>query len=447
MPGRSDAVTGEKRPPAPSHTPDRVAKWVRHVARTQQKTLGVATTIAALILIARLTLKPMGGSLPTQFDVCILCGSRGTADFLLNIVMFAPLGIGLRLTGMRRRTIMALAVLFTCTIEALQYYVVPGRDSDLSGIIANSSGAAIGVALTDLRRTLLAPAAAIAGRLAAAAAFAACAAAAGTYWLLTPVLPHSIYYEQIAPDLPGYSPLDGPVLAASFDGAPVRIGRLSADSSDAMRIALLAGGAVIVATIQPGTTRPELAPIVAVHDQKRREVFLLARHTDDLILRLRRRSDVLGFQSPSATFPRAFAAHPSSGDTATIKTTLEPVATTFDITRLEGGRVRSTHLRVGEGIWDAWRLFIPDDGRWGAHVQSLAALWVAALFCPIGYWAGRAARREGMIASLATPLLPLVASLAIIPWAAGGPLAPWPIWAAAAVGSLLAWGLARWIDV
>src|SRR6185312_2850082 len=209
MQRRSDA--GTRIIAIPDHAPWRasVAAWVADVARTPQKALGIATAVLALAAIARVTLKPLGSFFPTHFDLCILCGNTGTADFILNVVLFLPLGLGLRLSGMRRWKAWLLALLLTSTIETLQYYVVPGRDSDISDIIANSAGAAIGIWIADLRRFILVPSPLVAGRLTAATAFVVCAGAAFVQWALAPSLPHSIYYTQVAPDLPGYAVFTG----------------------------------------------------------------------------------------------------------------------------------------------------------------------------------------------------------------------------------------------
>jgi len=418
--------------------------WARDVARTPQKALGIATTILSLILIGRLTLFPMGDTLPTHFDVCLLCGTTGTASFLLNIGLFVPLGIGLRLIGMRRWTAWTLALLLTCTIETLQFYVVPGRDSDLGDIVANTAGAMIGVVAVDARRVWLTPPAHLAGRLSGIAALLVCIVSAFVQWALMPKLPHSIYYPQIAPDLPGYSLLDGVVIEATFNGAAIGIGRMSAEASEAMRDSLLADGAVITVTMQPGTTRPAVAPIVDVHDQSRREILLLGRRGDNLMFRMRRRSDVLGFHPPSSILTGVFAAGATAGDTMVVRATTTTGATAFDVAHRGNAAPPAVHRRIGDGVWRAWRLFVPDDGRWAEFARWFSVAWLCALFAPLAYWAGRAARREGILLSAMTIALPVGASFAIIPLAAGAPPAELPVWAAGLGVATIAWGIGRW---
>jgi hypothetical protein len=332
----------------------------------------------------------------------------------------------------------------TVSVEMLQFYVVPGRDADSSDIVANSLGAAIGIAAVDLRRLRVTPPAHFAGRVSGFMALVICIGAAAVQWALTPTFPHSVYYEQIAPDLPGTALFDGTVITASFDSAPFIIGRMSAQASAAMRDSLLAGGVVIVATIQPGTSHRDIAPIVDAHDQQRREIFMLARHGDDLMFRLRRRTDLLRLHTPSAVLADALPTQLSPSDTVVVRATTESGATTLDAIG-RGPHPYAKHRRVGVGIWDAWRLLIPDAGWWATHAESVTLFSMIVLFWPIGYWAGRAARREGIPISVTATGMPIVASLAIIPWAAGAPVADWPIWAAGTGGAALGWGVGRWI--
>src|SRR5579883_437502 len=351
--------------------PGRRRRTLRDVAYAQQKTLGVATTALVLMFIARLTLWPTGGTLPSHFETCVPCGQDGTADFILNLAIFVPVGIGLRLAGLRRRTVVLTVVAISGTIEALQFFVVPGRESDLSDLIANSSGGAVGLALADLRGAVLAPSRALAGRLAAGGALAWCVLAVAVQYALTPSLPTSIYYEQVAPDLPHYAVFDGTVLDATFNGEPFRSGRLSADASMAMRDTLLAGRAVVAARVLPGTPRPRLAPIASVYDHRRAEIFVLGRRANDLVFRMRRRSTGMGFHSPSAVLTGALPHGPAPTDTLRLSATVQSGVMALDL----AGRRRRAHLRVGEGLWEAWRMLVADDGRvFGVHARAVTML-------------------------------------------------------------------------
>ncbi len=416
------------------------ANWTRDVAQLPQKATGIATTVLALALIARLTLKPMGSTFPTHFDVCLLCGEVGTANFVLNVLLFVPLGLGLRLIGVPRWAICVVGLALTVSIETLQFYVVPGRDSDLGDIIANTTGAVVGIAVVDFHRIWLAPASHVAGWLGGVTALCICTGAALVQWSLAPWLSHAVYYEQIAPDLPGYALFNGAVSDATFDGAGIGIGRMSMTASAAMRDSLLADSAVIAVTLQPGTTRNEVAPIVAVHDISRREIFLLARRGDDLLFRLRRRTAVLGFHTPSAVLTNAFPTAAAATDTLAVRAVVASGSTTLYVASSGPHGTTNLRRRVSQGLWDAWRLFIPDEGRWGRHATELTLLSMAFLFVPIGYWSGRGARHEGTMLSVISIAMPVAAAFAIIPWAASAPAAAWPVWVAGLAGAGAAWG-------
>ena len=413
--------------------------WTRDVAQLPQKATGIATTVLALALIARLTLKPLGTTFPTHFDVCLLCGETGTANFVLNVILFVPLGLGLRLMGVRRWVICVVGLAMTVSIETLQFYVVPGRDSDLGDIVANTSGAVVGIAVIDFHRMWLMPSSHLAGWLGGVTALLICTGAALVQWSLAPWLSHAVYYEQIAPDLPGYALFNGAVSDATFDGAGIGIGRMSMTASAAMRDSLLADSAVIAVTMQPGTTRNAVAPIVAVQDVDRREIFLLARRGDDLLFRLRRRTAVLGFHTPSAVLMNAFPTAAPATDTVAVRAVIASGSTTLYVASAGPHGAITLRRRVSQGLWDAWRLFVPDGGRWGGHAAELTLLSMAFLFVPIGYWSGRGARHEGTMLSVISIAMPVAASFAIIPWAAGAPAANWPVWVAGLVGAGVAW--------
>jgi glycopeptide antibiotics resistance protein len=70
-------------------------------------------------------------------------------EFTANIALFVPLGALLvLLLGVRRRwLVLAIAVALTCGIELAQGAWLPTRVSDPRDVVANSAGAALGIAL------------------------------------------------------------------------------------------------------------------------------------------------------------------------------------------------------------------------------------------------------------------------------------------------------------
>ncbi len=412
-----------------------------NVALAQQKPLGIATTALAALVIAVLTLTPQRGPIADHFDLCVTCGTYWAADFGLNVLLFIPLGFGLRLAGVRRRTAWLVVLGATITIETLQYAVVAGRDSDLSDILSNSLGGVLGVAAADVRRRLLAPSAAVTARLSLGGALLWCAAAAAAQWSLSVSLPHSVYFEQVAPQLGQFTTFDGTVYDAAFNGTPFPGGRLSADASTAMRDDLVAGNARLTAAVLVGTPRRRLAPILSVFDERRREIFVLGQRHNDLVFQIRRRSDDWGFHSPSLALADALLPQPDRDDTVHITATVDAGAPRIAVSAPTGRAAR----RVGTGIWQIWSLLIPDDGRYGQFATPVTLLLVAAMFAPLGYWGGRSSIHAGVVRSAPPAVLTLLAALAIIPWIVRSPAAPWPVWAAAAASIAVAWAAARWM--
>jgi VanZ family protein len=414
-----------------------------NVALAQQKALGLATTILSVLVIAGVTLTPGAGGPADHFDLCVTCGTHWAADFGLNILLFIPLGFGLRLAGVRRGTAWLLVAAGTVTIELLQYSIVTGRDSDLSDILSNALGGSLGIMAADVRRWLLTPSAAAAIRLSVASVFVWCGAAACIQWALSVSLPHSIYYEQVAPQLGQFSTFSGQVVTAAFNGAPFPGGRLPAEASAAMRDDLVAGNARLSAVMTTGSPPRRLAPVISVFDDHRREIFVLGQRHRDLIFQIRRRTDDWGFRSPSLALAGVLPPQPRTGDTVRISATVDADADA-DAPRIaiESSAGRAER-RIGIGIWQAWSLLLPDEGRYGRFATPVTVLVIAVMFAPLGYWGGRVSLHASTARAAGPAILTLLATLAIIPWIARSRAAPWPVWAAGGAAIVFAWVAAR----
>ena len=114
---------------------------------TGRRVGAVPLVLASLAVISLTTL----GANPAQADrvaetgwSCLVCGDAGTTDVLLNLLLFLPLGIGLRLLGWSgRRAVMGMALL-SLGIEGTQALLLAGRDASLSDLLTNSLGGATG---------------------------------------------------------------------------------------------------------------------------------------------------------------------------------------------------------------------------------------------------------------------------------------------------------------
>ncbi|TFG61922.1 MAG: VanZ family protein, partial [Gemmatimonadales bacterium] len=100
--------------------------------------------LAATLGILLLTLTPISNPAEALSTFCILCGSYGTADFLLNVLMFAPPGYLIcRVINYRSR---ALLVVVTATVAIeLAQVLIPGRFPTLGDVVANIIGGSLGI--------------------------------------------------------------------------------------------------------------------------------------------------------------------------------------------------------------------------------------------------------------------------------------------------------------
>ena len=241
----------------------------------------LGTTVVA---IAAATLTPGAGGSPSGF--CILCGTRGAADFLSNIALFVPFAAALAASGRSVRTAVLAALLFSLGIEVAQIGVVPGRDANAGDLLANTLGGLLGSVLFHHRRWWLAARGAAARSLATTAATLA-VVMFGLY-LLEPSPPARPYFLQWTARFGHMRAYDGRVMSTRIGDVDLA-GPWLIEDSDTVRH-LLERGAPIVFQARAGAPSNGTAPIVSIYDDLRREVLLVGADAGDLILRYRPRA-------------------------------------------------------------------------------------------------------------------------------------------------------------
>src|SRR5690606_36985509 len=113
--------------------------------RIGQGQIGAGLVVLGALAIAAATLTPVPGSMGGGTSrICLICHDRGMADFVSNIILFAPLGLGLALLGRRWYFALAVGALCSLTVESLQLDVIAGRDANFGDLVANSLGAVTG---------------------------------------------------------------------------------------------------------------------------------------------------------------------------------------------------------------------------------------------------------------------------------------------------------------
>ena len=361
---------------------------------------GPVVIAAAAVIVA--TTFPVDDPEVRALTACVICGERGLADALLNVLLFLPLGAALVFWLGRRAGALLLAAGFSGVIETLQLLVIPGRDPNVGDVLFNTIGAALGVALVAGAVWWAMPTAARGRALAWSWSAAIAAAILGTGWLLAPALPRSAYFGGWTPDLGHLAWYRGRVLDAHLDSVPVPSWRLA--DSDQARTLLLAGEPITVRLVA-GPAPHALAPIVIINDGEQREIVLIGQDREDLVFRHRTRARAFRLDQPDFRVEGGMR-DTRSGDTVQIASRLGEHGPCLQL---------NGTMWCGIGITPAggWSLLMYPEHlpRWAA--RAVGVVWLMLLFAPLGFWIGRdggnalAALPAGLaliIAPLVTPL-------------------------------------------
>ena len=381
---------------------------------------GIAVSLLTVLCV---TLAPSDGVESHEFQRCIVCGSPGLADAILNVLLFVPLGASLAAARVRWWHIGVGSALLSGAIECAQL-MIPGRESSLGDILFNTTGAVMGwalaVAISGLVRRGRAPAAwerfLGAGILLTAVAL--------TGYLLQPDFPRSTYYGQWTPHFGHMARYSGRVLDASVGGMPLPSDRVSRSAQ--ARDLLLAGAPLRVRAVA-GPRVAGLAPLFSIADDSHRRVMLLGVDGDALLFRYRTRAATWHLAQPDL---RAVGALRGilAGDTLDVVVERESrgFCIAVDRTTTCGGFTAGTGWEVLLRLANA-PPYVPG---------LLGALWLAALLVPGGYWARGGANLAALGLGAGATLLAVAPAVGL---AGTTPLE----WAGAATGCAVGWGLRR----
>lgn len=378
----------------------------------------------ALACILAATLTPAGAALQPDFSACLLCGARGNADALVNLILFAPLGAALALNGFTGPRPVLAAGILSCCVELAQI-VIPGRDPSLGDVCFNTLGAAAGQALFLLGARWLVPAAGRAARLSLAAAIVASGAVALTAFLLAPRYPPPPYFSWWVPSRPEMTWYHGRVLEARLGDRSIRPGD---HPLPALVLPLLSAGAPLRLTAIAGPRTPGLAPLLLVEDRRGREVLLVGPDREDLVLRYRTRAAWLRLDQPDIRL-RGVLQGVRPGDTLYVTAHREPGGYCLQLNATRTCRLWFT-------IGSAWALLLYPRHfpPWAYHLLGIG--WAAGVLVPVGLWLRL--RPAGVLA-----LAVVLWSLAVLPPQVG--LNPTPLreWVGAGCGLLIGLALQR----
>ncbi len=188
--------------------------------------LGATALVVTILLITLWPMPEEAYRVSLTPPTCLICGEEGMQDVLQNMMMTLPLGLALVLSGLRRRTAVIAVFALSFAIEALQYFVVPGRDGSLSDVITNTTGGLLGALLAPHLATLLLPNRRIALRLALAAGLLWAAAWVFGAWALGGNVGSGHWRGRfpgnLPPDLPTFSgtPVDAAIDSTALGVIP-----------------------------------------------------------------------------------------------------------------------------------------------------------------------------------------------------------------------------------
>ncbi len=381
--------------------------------RLSRTTLARVVLVASLACILGATLVPLGTEFQPVFVSCILCGSRGWADAVANLLLFMPLGAALAWNGRVGLRAVSYAFLLSASIELAQL-IIPGRDSSLGDVTFNTLGAATGQIAALLARRWLVPDAPIASRLSLAAAALATAILSLTGALLAPAIPASTLSLWYAPNLPEMPWYHARVLTTRLGDTMVRPGVLPTRSRQ-----LLLGGAPFSTTAIAGPPVPALGAMLVIENDSGGQLYLVGPDRDDLVLRYQTRAATWGLDQPDIRLRGAFAAV-ARGDTIRI-----------DLRRHGNAWCLSLNLvqRCGLGytVGAAWAMVL-FPRHWAPWSYTLlGAMWVGGLALPIGLWA-----RPRIESAVAVALF--AGAVAVVPSLVGLAATPASEWCGAALG-------------
>ena len=342
-------------------------RWSEHLA------LAWAGLILLLTLFPGAEITGSPEDLPSI--LCLICGERGGADGILNVLLFLPLGTALMAATGNAIRVLALSVTLSILIEVLQG-MIPGRYPALGDALYNAVGAGAGIGLAGIAKQLLWPS----RRLARALTVGTGAAAAGLFFmagaLLVPSFPATIYYGQWTADLHYMEAYEGRVLEASLGSMFLASERTP---NPELAVELLRSGAPLTARAVAGPVPPALAPIVSIFDESAVEILVLGADVTDLVLRVRYRANDLRLDRPDLRVRGALAAT-RPGDTIGLgaERALEGYSLWLD-------EQEYTPLRHTPG--EGWALLLHPEhtAPWVDSTLNLA--WVAGPLILAGWWA------------------------------------------------------------
>lgn len=397
-----------------------------YLGRVRPGVLRRYAVVAAVAVIVAATLWPVSAKEAGRWSSCVVCGGRGTADVLVNILLFLPFGAGLAAAGFSLSRCVLAGALLSAGVEFAQLYL-PGRDPSLGDVVSNTLGSGFGVVLVATASRWMLPAGARATRLSRTATLAAAALCYVTGWLLAPAPPRPSYAALWTPNLGRLQWYRGRVQDVTLGDVALPAGPVA--NSAAMRELLLSPrGFTLHVRAIAGPRTDALGGFLVIEGERGRELLLVGPDRDDLVFRFRTRAVALHLRldAPDIRLSNALRSV-TPGDTLamTVRGSRGRYTMTANASRADG---------LGFTVASGWGLLVYPRTLPAWFKMLCSVVWLAALWAPAGFWARTRGDALVMGGAVAAGLL---GAPAVTPLEATPPL----LWAAAAIGGIAGVGV------
>lgn len=367
-------------------------------AAASRQTGRLAVALAAVLVLAA-TLRPESRIAAPVFTWCVVCGNRGLADAFANVILTVPLGAALAYAGMRAPAAVILTFLLSLAIELAQRFLLTGRYPGLGDVIANTAGAAAGVAI--VRRQLLARL--VSHRWSVAAAtLAAPAVLAGTAVLMMPRDAPPPLFGSWTPSKRGFDQYRGRILSATLGPLDLPSRRLP----DPARVQqLLRDGAPVELDVTRGEPSGGFEYLFGISAAGDVDQLLFAPDGRDLVVMLHTRADPWRLHRPSLRYEGAMAHAP--GDTLRLR--WRKVGRTWCLTGAAAAEC------LGWSAGRGWAVLVGGTSRGKTWLDRLDAAWIGLLLLPAGFLARGRRELAGALAAAAAALFLIPLALAQLP--------------------------------
>ncbi|HEY3933830.1 MAG TPA: VanZ family protein [Gemmatimonadales bacterium] len=366
-----------------------------------------AVVVSWVVVIAWLTLR----SAPDQAArvaalpwYCISCGDSGSADIILNILLFAPLGLAARALGVRFGHMLMMVVPFTLGIELTQGLFLVGRDASLGDVLSNTTGAAIAWwsfrALTRMIRPTRSE-----GRRGAVAVLAILAAMfVATGIAFAPVGPgDGPWVGQVLHHWPNHDPFPGTIAGVTLNGVDV--------PNDPLRVTpqITDGPDLVINLTRTGDSSPvRAASLVRVVDADHTIRVAVSQIGSALVLEVALRGARWRFHAPAWRFDRIMdipLRRPARFEFIWTRHGAQLIRTGPDATM-------NRTVTISAALDLGWIFVHPFTDTIGRRAWWWTVLWLGWWWGWLGWLSGAAGWRTVAVAGLASAGLLTIASIA-----------------------------------